>query len=118
MDRGRGEGGIAMAFRVGQKVVRVGGRTDHTPFGPPLGVPCTISNIYVDGDFEEMIEIAEYPSPDGEISRQTGQPLQAGFRAKFFRPVIERKTDAGMAILREILERESHQDRVPEKVRQ
>ena len=30
-----------------------------------------------------------------------------------FRPVIERKTETGMAILREILERESFEDRKP-----
>lgn len=42
-------------------------------------------------------------------------PVEPAFPADRFRPIIERKTEIGMAILREILDRESHEDSVPAK---
>jgi hypothetical protein len=39
--------------------------------------------------------------------------MEWGFKADAFRPIVEKKTDAGMAILKEILERETISDRAP-----
>lgn len=77
-------------FRIGQKVARFAGKENYAiqygaPF-PKLHEPCTVSNIFEDEDGEIHIELVEYPSPARD-------EFQAGFRAKFFRPVVERKTD-------------------------
>ena len=77
-------------FKVGQKVVRFKGREEAArlygaPF-PRLNEVCTISNIYVDCDGDEQLELVEYPSP-------ARQGWHAGYLARFFRPVVERKTD-------------------------
>ena len=79
-----------MTFRVGQKVARVGGADRNAleygaPF-PKMNEPCTISNIYTDEDGDEHIELIEYPSP-------ARADFTAGFLSRFFRPVVERKTD-------------------------
>ncbi len=74
-------------FRVGQKVVRVSGKTKFADVKlPPLGVPCTVINVFTPANGLLTIELAEYPRPE------TAEAY-AGFVAKHFRPVVERKTD-------------------------
>jgi hypothetical protein len=86
-----------MAFRVGQKVIYLGPgprsfRRIWKEFRHPFERPktdgiYTVANVYfhVEGD-EEMIELLELPSPEDDY-------WAAGFRARRFRPVVERKTD-------------------------
>lgn len=75
-----------MNFRVGQKVARVGGGAKvPTVNYPPLHKPCTVVNAYSD-EGVPMIELLEYPNPKSETRC-------AGFRAQFFRLVVERKTN-------------------------
>lgn len=97
-----------MMFRIGQKVERVGGKDKPEDLGrtPPLHVTVTVSNVYTAANGISMIEIAEFPFPDSDRN-------YAGFCANYFRPVVEKSTDAGMAILKEILERETVKDRAP-----
>ena len=108
-----------MTFRIGQKVVCVddSGHPSFAPVEVKKGCIYTISWVGMHthpaaGKIEclRLVEVARRAcaiDPDGNMP----------FRATRFRPVVERKTETGMAILREILDRESHQDRVPEKVR-
>lgn len=83
-----------MTFRIGQKVARVSGRNSTEYVAPPLNEPVTVANIYIDPDGELMLEIAEFPVPETATNR-------AGFRSKFFRPIVERKTS--IAIFTEML---------------
>ena len=86
-------------FRIGQKVVCVCTPADERPGEPPNGSVSTVSNVYksVDG---LCLELEEWPAPESSEHFP-------GWRASFFRPVIERKTNIGMAILEEIRKRES-----------
>jgi hypothetical protein len=82
-------------FYVGQKVARVGGLALQASYGyPPMDVPCTVTNVFTTPEGTLQIELAEYPSPDDEFN-------YAGWRAKFFRPIVEKKTD--ISIFEEIL---------------
>lgn len=98
-----------MAFRVGQKVVCVDGTPDYYDPEPSINPVTngiyTVANVYVvDGD--TMLELIEVPHPESD-------EFYAGFAVEFFRPVVEKSTDTGMAILREILDRETIKDRAP-----
>ena len=68
---------------------------------PPLGGMCkigevyTIANIYR-ADYTEMLEFVDLPAPGGN-------GWFPGFIARHFRPIQERKTEAGMAILQSLL---------------
>lgn len=102
-----GKGGMTM-FRIGQKVVCVDdecapGRA-WVRWGPPkLGAVYTVAATGLN-------------SINGAGTCIAVEEIKGQYRASRFRPVTERKTETGMAILREILDRESHQDRVPERV--
>jgi hypothetical protein len=84
-----------MAFRVGQKVARIGGRA-VTLGAPPLEVPCTVSWVGLSDSGEEAINIAEFPA--GIVGA-----FEPFYRAKFFRPITEKKTD--IAIFQRILDK-------------
>ena len=107
-----------MTFRVGQKVVcvddSVSGRTG-LPTGLVKGAIYTVRGFSwhptVSPPYGVLIEEISFPD------HRTSVGDEAGFHHARFRPVQERKTETGMAILREILDRESYQDRVPERVR-
>lgn len=111
-----------MAFYVGQKVVCVDDADHDTdprtcpgsywvPNWPKHGEIYTIRNIRGDGGvhlFEVLNPIRSWSDkPDGEV----------WWISTRFRPRIEKSTDAGMAILREILDRETVKDDKPIKVR-
>lgn len=96
-----------MAFKVGQKVVCVNDQfkpLDSKVFSalPVKGQIYTIRLIYgpnVHGYGFLLAEITGMPWPgDGE---------ERGFLATRFRPLVEKSTETGMAILRGILDRES-----------
>lgn len=53
---------------------------------PAIGAVCTLERIYVAHDGEVMVELVEFPSPETE-------DWYAGFVAKDFRPLVQRKTD-------------------------
>jgi hypothetical protein len=108
-----------MAFHVGQKVVCVddsdmgwnellgyavpmAGQTYTVrDIGPSLGDPSIIS-----------IRLEEVKNHEGWTNNHTafGEPH---WRASRFRPIVEKKTETGMAVLREILDRESVNDAIP-----
>lgn len=95
-------------FRVGQKVVCVdaGPSTVDGVVMLSKGAVYTITGFDTSG--KGGLLLSEVPHHRFYCN---GTP--AGWWHWRFRPVTERKTDTGMAILREILERESHQDRAP-----
>lgn len=111
-----------MNFRVGQKVVCV---NDNN--GPGVGSICrghrvvsmtcklengviytvrSLGTCWQDGS--PGIRLHEIARPIASI---TGEELC--FFAHRFRPVIEKSTDTGMAVLREILDRETVKDATP-----
>lgn len=82
-------------FRVGQKVVFIGGRDGwrhrwekfwHPYASPQIGAIYTIANMYTSSQGFLNLELVEFPSP-------ATKHWAAGFRAERFRPVVERKTD-------------------------
>ena len=76
-----------MTFRIGIKVACIATLRTDRPGEPRRGDVGTVTNIYKESDDGElMIELAEFPWPET-------QKRFAGFRAKWFRPVQERKTD-------------------------
>lgn len=103
-----------MAFRVGQKVVCVN-VTGHFGTWHPVGDlgALTLNAIYT---VKSVGIYRECPTVWlEEIVREIrmvdfGEP---GYSILRFRPLIEKSTDAGMAILREILDRET--DKPPVK---
>lgn len=98
-----------MAFRVGQKVVCVSARVCVTPGPEPVfGSTYTIREIETDYKGDLGLRLQEIQKP---ISHHHNK--EYGFYAFRFRPLIEKSTDTGMAILREILDRETVNDRVP-----
>jgi hypothetical protein len=117
---------MTMAFRVGQKVVHVADTGNLSrkrgnqlwPAEITVGRVLTIRDIdtrylkwygILGLRFEEFVFEAVPVAGLGDV--------EPAFPSDHFRPLIERKTDTGMAILREILDRESHQDRVPTKAK-
>ena len=110
-----------MTFRIGQKVVCVDDvpRAGFDGWHPDCDIPQKGSVYTV-----REIGLTVYGDPGLKLEeirccvRSSGnEHVDTFYFAQRFRPVVERKTETGMAILREILDRESHQDRVPEKVR-
>lgn len=98
-------------FRIGQKVVCVDIKGLKTP---PWNVLC-VNKIYtiarvggVPWHDKPLVDLFETPKSNN------AWPVYYMHR---FRPLIERKTDAGMAILKKILDRETVGDRthVPKK---
>lgn len=101
-------------FRIGQRVVCV---DDGTPF-PTVSSPLTKGNVYTVRATDDRPHSKGQAIALAEIRVEASAPLLTGFfYSSRFRPVIERKTDTGMAILREILDRESHQDKAPKRER-
>lgn len=95
-----------MAFRIGQKVVCV----DASPCPFWGALPLKNNQIYTVVHAEaygsiQAIELAEVNSP-----HDTNQ-----YRACRFRPVVEQSTDTGMAVLREILDRQTIKECKPVK---
>lgn len=93
-----------MNFRVGQKVVCVDaspGKHGYAPRYVNKGEIYTVSRLTVsnDGPALRLIEVNFDP--------------QDWLLCKRFRPLIEKSTDTGMAVLREILDRETVKDTVP-----
>lgn len=100
-------------FQVGQKVVCV----DTAARGdgdisrqvaqragakyPEEGITYTIREIFISRGGSAAVLLAEINNLDASIA--VGEAIEAGFAADRFRPVIERGTDAGMSILRDIL---------------
>ena len=117
-----------MAFHVGQKVVCVDkSRGFQNMLGDWFDDPdLVIGGIYTvtwTGSIEgrPAICIAEIPirrAPPGKNATNAGKV--STFGAARFRPTVEKKStaEAGMAILREILDRESVEDRKPARVRE
>lgn len=78
-------------FRVGQKVVCI----DNDEWSHRLSLKAVYEVSAVGWEFGELyIGLVETPTDDG-------RPLH--WRACRFRPVVERGTDAGMSILRSLL---------------
>lgn len=96
-----------MAFRVGQKVVCVDaspGRHGYAPRYVNEGEVYTVSRLTIsnDGPALRLIEV-NFDPLDWLLCHR-------------FRPVVEKSTDTGMAILREILDRETIKDDKPVRV--
>lgn len=100
-----------MAFYVGQKVVCV----DDSPARSGSLRRVILNAIYtVDGIDPEtktgiyLLEIPNDPIPPGVAWK-----FPIGWSRDRFRPLTEKKTDTGMAMLREILDRETVNDKPP-----
>lgn len=82
-----------MAFYVGQKVECIGHpETVHSYYGeiiPEVGAIYTVRNIHFIKD-REQLRFVEIVNP---INYYDSGPDECCFTAKFFRPIVERKTD-------------------------
>lgn len=87
-----------MIFRVGQKVVCIGGqpKPDEPPPFPVKGAVYTVENVIDYGD-ELGLELVELPQPGCE-------GWAPGFLASAFRPAVDKKTD--ISIFQQMLNRE------------
>lgn len=103
-----------MAFRVGQKVVCV---DDSAELGKRLIINPALSagwkNDLKRGEVYTFLSYAKHPNSNHPALHVAEINRVWPFAACRFRPVVEKSTDAGMAILREILDRESVTDRKP-----
>lgn len=108
-------------FRIGQKVVTVSRPDLYDPSAPritkrfPGGVVVTIRDI----DFRG-VERGIHPAATIRLEEAVHDVMntilgtwEPGYDIRCFRPIVEKKTDAGMAILQEILRRETVDDRAP-----
>lgn len=99
-----------MAFYVGQKVVCIDDAMhSFNAIKPALskGTVYTIAGLQDVGKENFKLVLAEQPGQD----RDGNLHADFGYRATRFRPLIEKSTDAGMSILREILIRETITDK-------
>ncbi len=105
-------------FQVGQKVITI--KSDLSDYEkqaheaarragisfPQYGVVYTVRAVYTarraDGSEIAAIRLAEIRN-NLHTKFASGEVGEIGFYASCFRPVVERGTDAGMSILREIL---------------
>lgn len=92
-----------MNFRIGQKVVCIDGDwiLREGTVAPREGETYTVRDKLFEGTCPSLrfVEIVNQP-----ISySNTPGPIEPAFDAECFRPVVERKTDTGMAILTKIL---------------
>lgn len=106
-----------MAFRVGQKVVLIKDVwKDHLwmliPNRPILGVTYTVRSCGISSSSGPRLLLEEISNPDGPWRCSI---KEGSFPEQRFRPLIEKSTDTGMAILREILDRESYVIKTPAK---
>jgi len=94
-------------FRVGQKVACINDRMNHggqRPSGynyPIEGTVYTIRDIFADEFGRELVRLCEVKN--GQENTRLGF-IEPGFDASHFRPVVSRKTDTGMAILKKLLQ--------------
>jgi len=108
-------------FRIGQKVVCVrnfpvgqevrystGARSNKIQIGSVY----TIREVDTRAVHLHGVACVRLVEVVNDVQQTTVGPWERGYPATSFRPVVERGSETGMAILREILERESHQDRV------
>lgn len=82
-------------FRVGQKVVCVAGSSMHVRASEGYIYPTntdvyTIRGMYRDGSGNTQLLLQEIKNKPMETNVGTREP---GFNARYFRPVVERKTD-------------------------
>lgn len=90
-----------MNFRIGQKVVCIrDGASRYTGHG---GGPLKRGAIYT----IKCTRIGSWDVQVVDLVEVTPGPFHDGFDPERFRPVVERKTDTGFAILEEIRQRES-----------
>ncbi len=90
----------------GQKVICVKGQPGYRLF---KGEKYTVTALYLHPDGQPLVSLAEIGGPG----------LVPGWYHWRFRPLEEKKksTETGMTILKEILERETIQDKQPEKAK-
>jgi hypothetical protein len=114
-----------MAFRVGQKVVCVDDvecswfdfGEDTRPNHPKKGGVYTVrwsGPFTFDVGVRAGVYLVEIENP--KFLWDVGEFCEAAFGADRFRPVVEQSTNAGMAILREILDRETTHERKQARV--
>lgn len=107
-----------MNFHVGQKVVCIDAPGPKNDFERRLmifaqkGAVYTIRSMLPAGD-EIGLRFFEIRNPE-VFCFDVQQVLEPAFRASLFRPLIERSTETGMAVLRQILA--DHKTPVKEKV--
>lgn len=114
-----------MTFRIGQKVVCVDGKFIDPRWYRSDIRPCT-GQVYTVRGFasEEYLKASDdQASPKIYLEEIVNPEVKWGFglaELAFpmcrFRPVIENSTDTGMAVLREILDRETIKDGKPVRV--
>lgn len=93
-------------FRVGQKVVCVDDSPTQTHFIKPTGPNVVAGRIYTIRGSELQGRrrcVFLYEIKLRNRIRVDGQGTEIGFRTSRFRPLVERKTDTGMAILKSLL---------------
>lgn len=101
-----------MMFRIGQKVVcvrRVGERHKLTAWPEIEGIytiRAVRTNVIRPAHGVALL-LSEIKNPI-----DPAWDLEPGFYSNLFRPIVEKSTDTGMAILKEILERETVRDPV------
>lgn len=113
-----------MSFHVGQKVVCVTAAAGDVPLrtgGPEWPSAVTVGSIYTIRDVDARymphygvlgLRFEEYHHP----AKETAWGLvETAFPSVFFRPVIERSTETGMAILRKIADETTK--KITERVR-
>lgn len=107
-----------MAFKIGQKVVCVDNAPSWGTVSEMDGLEIGI--VYTIRDFIAHQATGEIGIRLCEIRRKVSgaDQYEQPYWHRRFRPVIERKTETGMAVLREILGRESHDGRVTDAERQ
>jgi hypothetical protein len=99
-----------MAFRVGQKVTRIAlafegdlSVQEANEVGascPAVGEVVTIKTI---NQWRSETLLTFHEHDNSHIQRMFGDRYEPGFNAECFRPLTERSTEAGMAILRSYL---------------
>lgn len=107
-----------MAFYVGQKVVCVDADSPGITGGYIWekgeeifnGRIYTVSRTWIDYWGYAVVDLVEVKRVQGT------RPCPIGYGVFRFRPLVEKSTDTGMAILREILDRESVEERKPQHV--
>lgn len=110
-----------MAFRVGQKVVYIDDHDDQSWEGrrPNHVREKEIYTIRWCGEYNfengpsPAVYLSEVKNPKSRWF--DGSCSEPAFGAERFRPLIEKSTDTGMAVLREILDRESYVIKTPAK---
>jgi hypothetical protein len=103
-------------FHIGQKVVCVDDTYEHpnwsfVPNRPVAGEVYTIRGFSTDHEGNERLILEELNNPI--IEWMVAGFAEGSFPSRRFRPLLEKKTDTGMALLKEILERETVKDPTP-----